>query len=278
MGGTREKSLVSDVLTNYLVIFKYYLNFLTASCFLHNVHLACGEVMAAITDLKYAVENSPDYEVDGYDDLFLDEFIAKDVIALIWVIVNKLRASPQQQETFHHILESFQSLEDLQLLCDVATCWSSTLLMIDRALYLHPVIDEFILQSKELEQYKLSDAEWKQVELYRDILQIPHAFQQKLSTEKTPTLCYALPFFQSVITNWEKMKVEHPELRCIINPAIAKPTTYQYRIGDIPAYALAMGVYLLYFSIVLSKSLYLLAIHPLLKFNWIRKNMPDQLD
>jgi len=90
MGGTREKSSVSDVLTNYLVIFKYYLTFLTASCFPHIVHLACGEVMAAITDLKYAVENSPDYEVDGYDDLYLDEFIAKDVIASIRVIVNKV--------------------------------------------------------------------------------------------------------------------------------------------------------------------------------------------
>jgi len=88
------------------------------------------------------------------------------------------------------------------------------------------------------------------VTLFRSSLfaQIPHAFQQKLSTEKTPTLCYALPFFQSVITNWEKMKVEHPELRRIINPAIAKLTTYQYRIGDVPAYALAMGVYFCIFQ------------------------------
>lgn len=93
MGCKREKNPVSSTLTSYPIICSYDLTSLTVSCFPHIVHLACGEIMAGITDLKYAVENAPEYEVNGYDDLYLDDFIAKDVIASIRVIVNKVNLS-----------------------------------------------------------------------------------------------------------------------------------------------------------------------------------------
>ncbi|KAE9402645.1 hypothetical protein BT96DRAFT_816383, partial [Gymnopus androsaceus JB14] len=46
------------------------------------------------------------------------------------------RASSQRREMFKDIVQSFRNLSDLELLRDVPTRWSSTLLMIERALYL----------------------------------------------------------------------------------------------------------------------------------------------
>ncbi|KAJ7809484.1 hypothetical protein B0H14DRAFT_3481457 [Mycena olivaceomarginata] len=41
---------------------------------------------------------------------------------------------------------------------------------------------------------------------------IPHAFQQILSAEKTPTLGYALPAFEAMASKWEQLKNDRPEL------------------------------------------------------------------
>lgn len=70
---------------------------------------------------------------------------------------------------------------------------------------------------------------------------MPHAFQQKLSAEKTPTLGDALPAFEAMIKIWQRQQVQHPETAHIIQKGIDKLTAYQERVEDVPAYTFAMS-------------------------------------
>ncbi len=51
----------------------------------------------------------------------------------------QIRGSSIRRQIFSEILESLHYVDNLQLLRDVITCWSSTLLMIECVLYLRPV-------------------------------------------------------------------------------------------------------------------------------------------
>jgi len=72
---------------------------------------------------------------------------------------------------------------------------------------------------------------------------VPHAFQQRLSYEKTPTLCDALPAFKAMIRIWKDHMYNHPETTTIIHQGIQKLETYESYAEEIPAYVLAMSVY-----------------------------------
>lgn len=83
--------------------------------------------------------------------------------------------------------------------------------------------------------------------------QIPHAFQQKLSAEKTPTLAYAIPSFEAMILQWSEMKLALAnegcdELCALIDVSIQKLEDYQEWTDMSPAYVLAMS----WFSFFLS--------------------------
>ena len=112
----------------------------------------------------------------------------------------------------------------------------------------------------ELEKFKLSDLEWDALKVFQDIMkvstssvenkfcdtylctmQVPPAFQQQLSHEKTPTLCNAIPAFEALRTKWEEYQDEHPEMQHVIQPGLDKLAEYQNHIELVPAYVLAMG-------------------------------------
>ena len=105
--------------------------------------------------------------------------------------------------------------------------------------------------------YRLYARDWIQIEAFAKILevcffiifiityiyicaQVPHAFQQKLSSEKTPTLCEALPSFQRMITTWEQYKQDMPEYAQIIEAGLSKLQTYFNLAIQVPAYQLAI--------------------------------------
>ena len=72
-------------------------------------------------------------------------------------------------------------------------------------------------------------------------MQVPHAFQQHLSYEKTPTLCNATPSFEALRSKWEEHKTQHPETVHLVQPGIDKLADYQGRTQLVPAYMLEMG-------------------------------------
>ncbi|KAJ2921800.1 hypothetical protein H1R20_g15297, partial [Candolleomyces eurysporus] len=93
---------------------------------------------------------------------------------------------------------------------------------------------------RELQRYRLKETEWEALNMYIEILRVPHAFQQKLSHEKIPTLYQALPHFHRMVGAWKRKKEEMPQYRNIINVGISKLEDYLDNIKDVPAYTLAI--------------------------------------
>ncbi|KAJ7772193.1 hypothetical protein B0H16DRAFT_1512590 [Mycena metata] len=69
--------------------------------------------------------------------------LERDPIATLRVIVRQIRSSSLRRQFFSEILKALK-LKDLELLRDVVTRWSSTLLMIERGLLLRPAVDQFL--------------------------------------------------------------------------------------------------------------------------------------
>ncbi|KAG2052959.1 hypothetical protein BDR06DRAFT_886918, partial [Suillus hirtellus] len=141
---------------------------------------------------------------------------------------------------------------DLQLLHDINIHWSSTLLMIEHAILLCAAIDRFLdsCDFPELKKYKLNDVEWQALNVFKDILSacrsfkpcdVPHAFQQKLSSEKTPTLCDSIPSFEAMSRVWQQQADKYPDRAAVIQPGLDKLEAYHAHISCVPAYVLTMG-------------------------------------
>ncbi|KAJ7161812.1 ribonuclease H-like domain-containing protein, partial [Mycena crocata] len=210
-------------------------------CFPHITHLACKVVLKAITNIDFDENDADNFEPDGPPAATFMDAIERDPIATLRTIVRQIRSSSLRRQFFSDILKTLK-LKDLELLQDVITRWSSTLLMIDRGILLQSAVDQFLSsnQFEELRKYKLGPHEWEALKAFKKILDVPHAFQQKLSAEKTPTLGLAFPAFESMIAKWEQMQLDHPELADIIQKGLDKLGSYQERVESVPAYVLAM--------------------------------------
>jgi hypothetical protein len=85
-------------------------------------------------------------------------------------------------------------------------------------------------------------------------MQVPHAFQQRLSSENTPTLSDAIPSFERMVKVWKEDQIKYPETAGIVQPGIDKLEDYSERIKSIPAYVLAMSLnftFFLFFSLTI---------------------------
>ncbi|KAK0442063.1 ribonuclease H-like domain-containing protein, partial [Armillaria borealis] len=216
-------------------------------CFAHIVNLACKAVLTAITDLEFAALDAADFEPTVEEANTFGAALQRDPIALVRTLVRVIRASSLRRQFFSEVVAALD-LNNLQLLRDVITRWSSTLLMIDRALYLRPAVDKFLnaREFPELRKYKLGDTEWNVLADFKEILSVPHSFQQLLSTEKTPCICNTIPAFEAMKTMWENKRLEFPHLADIITAGLGKLDDYRERADDVPVYFFAIRTYLLF--------------------------------
>ena len=60
----------------------------------------------------------------------------------------------------------------------------------------------------------------------RTVMSVPHDAQESLSSDSTPTLSYSLPFYHSIIDEWERMKGLYPLLSPFITIGINKVNGY----------------------------------------------------
>lgn len=77
-------------------------------------------------------------------------------------------------------------------------------------------------------------------------MQVPDAFQQLLSAEKTPTLCAAIPAFERLASNWKSLQAKHPSAHSTIQAGLDKLKIYNDRAQVVPAYIVAMSERLLF--------------------------------
>jgi hypothetical protein len=73
------------------------------------------------------------------------------------------------------------------------------------------------------------------------ILEIPHRCQELLAAEKTPTLAFALPTYETLLLLWEELAKSIPELTHYIGLGIAKIMEYVSKGRRSRIYALAMS-------------------------------------
>ncbi|KAH9952539.1 ribonuclease H-like domain-containing protein, partial [Russula dissimulans] len=150
----------------------------------------------------------------------------------------QIRASSTRRDNFDNILKSL-GVPSLMLIRDVDTRWSSTFLMIERALTLQHAIDQYLAEYDLDNQFH--DIDWSRLSTMKEILQLPHLYQQILSSKKTPTICKVLPAFQGVLTKLKEYQRDHGyEFFAVLQSGIDKLEEYQQEIESIPTYTLAI--------------------------------------
>ncbi|KAK7021530.1 hypothetical protein R3P38DRAFT_2780753 [Favolaschia claudopus] len=226
--------------------------------------VTCKAVLSAITNMDFAAPGADDFVPGGAEPRTFLDAIARDPIATVRTSVRVIRASSLRRQYFSEVLKALH-MRDLQLLRDVDTRWSSTLIMIDRA----------VPSSRDLKKYKLSKPEWDALKSFQRILSVPHAFQQRLSAETTPTLGHALPAFEAMISQWEKQQTRHPETADIVQQGINKLDDYRERVEDVPAYILSMRRFS-YFFFVLPLLIQFQVVNPAIKLNWFERYRPEK--
>ncbi|KAG0702687.1 hypothetical protein DFH29DRAFT_804590, partial [Suillus ampliporus] len=246
-------------------------------CFPHIVNLACKAVLGAITNLDFASQDAPDFipsAPPGPESWSFMDVIDHDPIATVQTVVRVIRASSLCRQYFTSILNALKQ-KDLQLLRDIDVRWSSTLLMVERAIVLREGIDRFLLSDSfpEFQKYKLGSSEWDALDVFHKVLSVPHAFQQWLSAEKTLTLCNAIPAFEAMVRIWSKQLDDDPNLAVVIQPGLDKLNDYWSRIADVPAYALAMSQ--CSYSLVFMG--FLTVVNPAIKLNWFLSHAPEKI-
>ena len=70
---------------------------------------------------------------------------------------------------------------------------------------------------------------------------VPHAFQQQLSYEKTPTRCDAIPSFEAMSAKWEEYQYNNPTMMNIVQPGLDKLETYKEHANIVLVYVIAMS-------------------------------------
>lgn len=80
-----------------------------------------------------------------------------------------------------------------------------------------------------------------------NVTKVPNAFQQLLSSEKTPTLGLALLAFKSLIDLWKKLLRKYPDMYQAIEDGIEKLEGYTDQANSVPAYTVAMSMFLIFY-------------------------------
>jgi hypothetical protein len=95
--------------------------------------------------------------------------------------------------------------------------------------------------SEALQANLLSSDERKVLRDIFLILQIPHAAQEVLSSESTPTTPHAIPIYETLIKTWENLKNLLPQLAGYIDVGIRKLQEYLSLSRMTQIYAFSLG-------------------------------------
>ena len=77
-------------------------------------------------------------------------------------------------------------------------------------------------------------------------MQFPNDFQQVLTSQRTPILAGVLPSFEMLMTSWEKLANDMPNLKQFIQPGLDSTYKYYRRMDETKAYVIAMCTFSLH--------------------------------
>lgn len=174
--------------------------------------------------------------VNGSNDDIYTHALQSDVVATARQLVNACRASGQRREDFRNVIRKgnkdgifgVEGLREVTLMKDMDICWSATFLMIDRVLELYPAIDIFLQQPKNdaISYHRLSKTQLDVLDDIRQFLSLPHAVQELVSAEKTPTLPIVLPAYERLIYLFGLLSKKLLKLAAAIEASVKKLNKY----------------------------------------------------
>ena len=219
--------------------------------------------------LENHTRHSPLGHLNRNADNYLD-VLSTQPIRKVRNLVTACRLSGQCRQQFAEILRrgnedktwGEELLPEVQLLRDCKTHWSSTHDMIGRVLLLYPVSESLLLGNNwyqavaqvihcflnhprniAIANHLLTEDELTVLNDVYNILHVPHATQEVLSAEKTPTLSMALPAYELMLNSWRHQQRAYPQLASVIGIGIDKIEEYMMHTRKTRAYALSMSVY-----------------------------------
>ncbi|TFK59805.1 hypothetical protein BDN72DRAFT_780245 [Pluteus cervinus] len=223
----------------------FFLNWeeLKIGCFPHTINISTQKVVTAVVDVQ--------------DDDLAAQVSARNPQALLRMGIRSIRASGKRREEFRSIVDQGNKqnwwlvnnqpvqLKNRELILDVPTRWDSSYQMDNRALELQPALDYFfqLPQNTALAPYRLTPDEWKGIQDITVMLSVPSRIQQALCSERTPSLSFALPNFEWLVTSWERLAAAHPHLEPFLRPGLDSAYQYYRKMNDNPAYVIAMCKY-----------------------------------
>ncbi|KAF5373365.1 hypothetical protein D9757_009741 [Collybiopsis confluens] len=182
-------------------------------CFAHIVNLACKALLAELEEM------------------------GNQAMSRLRQLVKMIRGSNIRRAHFLACVKQIMQKE-LQLILDMDIRWSSTYLMVDRAILLRLAISRFFTfdDFQDLARiHFLSENDWALLVEMKDALEC-------LSAEKTPTLCDAIPAFEAMVAKWSDLKSIYPRLSYALEAGLAKLQDYINLVRPVPAYTLAMAI------------------------------------
>ncbi|PBK63979.1 hypothetical protein ARMSODRAFT_839521, partial [Armillaria solidipes] len=132
----------------------------------------------------------------------------------------------------------------LMLILDVATRWSSTHQMLCRTLDFRDIIDSYVSRICELQDFELSDADWKAIELVTRWLKTFRSATTQMSTTKISMLSTTHAIFWGLQDHLKKVLRSLPDgisprLRDGVIAAHEKLSEYYYKYDESPLYTWA---------------------------------------
>jgi hypothetical protein len=86
----------------------------------------------------------------------------------------------------------------------------------------------------------LSQKDWDTLEGLQEVLNVPHQFQHKLSSDSTPVLSRAIIYFEKFMTKWEKLGEQYPTLKPWTDIGVDWATRYYVRMDQTNVYVITM--------------------------------------
>ncbi|KAG2076651.1 hypothetical protein BDR04DRAFT_1204782 [Suillus decipiens] len=185
-------------------------------CFPYVVNLAVQAILKELKENPVVPVLEAPAHLSALTDLHVyTNTLSNEPIRQCCGIVNACRHSGQHHHCLQAVIEEGnnngywksklpddkETLPVLQLLQDCSTHWSSTFKMIDHVLTLHLEI-----QNADLAHLSMDLKDVNVLHDIHQIIEVPHAAQELLTSEHTPTLSMALPTYELLQTKWTKLK------------------------------------------------------------------------
>ncbi|KAH7305410.1 hypothetical protein B0J17DRAFT_734322 [Rhizoctonia solani] len=96
-------------------------------------------------------------------------------------------------------------LKVLELKLNCPTRWSSSRDMIERILYLYLAVSRYIASDPALAEHAITHADYEALHDTLTILNFAHQTQELLSSDKIPTLSFAIPLYHALVDQWTQL-------------------------------------------------------------------------